>query len=137
MQLTPYLNFNGDCADAFRLYERVLGGKIEMIQTFGESPARDHVPPDWHGKVMHARLVARGAVLMGSDALPPQFSPAQGISVAINVESPAEGERIFLALSEGGKVTMPFEKTFWSAGFGMVTDRFGTPWMVNCDQQPA
>jgi PhnB protein len=133
MELSPYLNFNGNCAEAFRLYERVLGGKIETISTFGDSPAKDHVPADWHDKVIHVRMAVGASVLMGSDAPPPNYAAPQGTSVSIGVQDPAEGERIFRALSEGGKVTMPFEKTFWSPGFGMLVDRFGTHWMVNAE----
>jgi PhnB protein len=136
MELNPYLNFNGQCAEAFRFYEQCFGGKILMMQTHGETPAKDHVPPDWHDKVMHARMTVGEQVLMGSDAPPDRYSPPTGISVAINVASPAEGERIFKQLAEGGTVTMPFEKTFWSSGFGMLVDRFGIPWMVNSAEAP-
>lgn len=131
MTLTPYLNFNGTCADAFRFYARVLGGTLEMLQTHGESPLKSHVPPDWQDKVMHARLNVGGDVLMGSDAPPEHHAPAQGIHVSIQVETADEAARVFGALADGGTVTMPFAQTFWSPGFGMVVDRFGTPWMVN------
>ena len=132
MEVSPYLNFNGQCAEAFRFYEKTLGGKIEMMQTFGETPAKDHVPADWQGKVLHARFIVDGHALMGSDVPPGQFAPSQGMTVALVLPTVADGERIFAALSEGGKVRMPFQKTFWSPGFGDVVDRFGTPWMVNC-----
>jgi PhnB protein len=134
MELTPYLSFNGNCAEAFRFYAQVLGGTIAFIQTFGESPAKDQVPSEWQDKVMHVRLVVGDKALMGSDAPPPHFATPQGISVSIQVGSVAEGERIFRALSQGGRITMPFARTFWSPGFGMAVDRFGTPWMVNCDE---
>lgn len=137
MELCPYLNFGGNCAEAFTFYEQVLGGKIVMMQTYGETPAKDHAPADWHGKVLHARLEVGGKTLMGSDAPPAMFVPAQGMTVAISVGTLAEGKRIFTALSDGGTVRMPFEKTFWSPGFGDVLDRFGTPWMVNVEQIPA
>jgi PhnB protein len=133
MRLEAYLLFNGTCAEAFRVYERVLGGKISMKQTFGESPAKDHVAPDWHDKIIHVRLEVGDQALMGSDAPPPQYLTPQGTSVSIGVKDSAQGERIFTALAEGGKVTMPFGKTFWSPGFGMLVDRFGTPWMVNSE----
>jgi PhnB protein len=134
VEITPYLNFNGNCAAAFRFYEKVLGGKIVMMQTHGESPMKEHVPADWRDKVIHARLVVDDKVLMGSDAPPDHYAAPQGLYVSVSVPSPADAERIFTALAENGKVTMPFEKTFWSAGFGMLVDRFGTPWMVNCEQ---
>jgi PhnB protein len=134
MELTPYLNFNGDCAEAFSFYERVLGGKIVMMQTHGESAMKDQTAPDWHDKVLHARLVVDGKMLMGSDAPPDGYVAPQGLFVSVSVKSAADGERIFKALTDGGTVNMPLQTTFWSPGFGMAVDRFGTPWMVNTEQ---
>jgi PhnB protein len=133
MELCPYLNFNGRCAEAFKFYERCLGGKIVMMQTHGESAMKDQVPADWLDKIIHARLVVGDRVLMGSDAPPEHYAEPKGFSVSINVAAAAEGERIFNALAENGKITMPFQKTFWSTGFGMLVDRFGTPWIVNTE----
>ena len=133
MELSPYLSFNGDCAAAFRFYEQVLGGKIVMMQTHGDSPMKDQVPAEWRDKVMHVRLAVDGKFLMGSDFPPADYTPPNGVQVSVNVTSPADGERIFKALAEGGKVNLPFQKTFWSPGFGMAVDRFGTPWMVNTE----
>jgi PhnB protein len=135
MEISPYLVFDGNCAEAFTFYAKVLGGTIVMKQTFGESPAKDHVPPAWADKVIHVRMTVGGEVLMGSDAPPPQFAQPQGMSVSITAATPADAERIFTALADNGKVTMPFGKTFWSPGFGMAVDRFGTPWMVNSEQK--
>ena len=135
MEISPYLNFNGDCAEAFKFYERCLGGKIVMMQTHGESPMKDKVAAGWHDKVIHARLLVGDNVLMGSDAPPPHYDAPRGTHVSISVASTTEGERIFSALAENGTINMPFQKTFWSPGFGMLVDRFGTPWMVNT--QPA
>lgn len=132
MELSPYLNFNGECAAAFKFYERCLGGTIVMMQTHGESPMKDHVPADWHDKVIHARLTVGDKVLMGSDAPPAMYTAPQGIYVSVSVAQ-ADAQRIFTALCEGGTVTMPFEKTFWSPGFGMLVDRYGIPWMVNSE----
>jgi len=132
VQLTPYLNFNGNCATAFKFYADVLGGKISFLQTHGESPMKDQVPPDWRDKVIHAQVEVGNNVLMGSDAPPDRYVAPQGNFVSISVPSVPEGERIFKALADNGKVGMPFGQTFWSPGFGMVVDRFGTPWMVNC-----
>jgi PhnB protein len=131
MEIAPYLIFNGNCAEAFKFYEKTLGGKIDMIQTYGESPAKDHVPAALHNRVIHVRMTVGNEVLMGSDAPSEQFETPQGTSVSITVPTAAEAERIFTALADRGKVKMPFEKTFWSPGFGMAVDRFGTPWMVN------
>jgi len=109
----------------------VLGGRITFTQTHGESPMKDHVAANWHDKIMHAALSVGDVLLMGSDAPPEHYAAPQGMSVSISGMTPEDGERIFKALSEGGKVTLPFQKTFWSAGFGMTVDRFGIPWMVN------
>jgi PhnB protein len=128
-----YLNFNGTCAEAFTFYERCFGGKIEFIQTFGESPMKDSVGPDQYGLVMHVTLKVEGDTLMGSDAPPDRYEAPQGMYVSISPKSYADGDRIFTELAAGGNVEMPFQKTFWSPGFGMTTDRFGIPWMVNCE----
>jgi PhnB protein len=137
MEMSPYLNFNGNCAEAFRFYERVLGGSIVMMQTHGESPMRDQTPPEWHSRVLHVRMTVGNAVLMGSDAPPQHQETPQGFSVSLSFSTPAEAERVFNALAHGGRITMPFQATFWSAGFGAVVDQFGTPWMVNTDVAPA
>lgn len=131
MTFTPYLNFNGTCAAAFKFYEQVLGGKIEFLQTHADSPMKEHVPPDWQDKVIHVCLNVNGQRLMGSDAPAEHFAPAQGMYINIAVPTTADGKRVFEALADGGKVTMPFAETFWSPGFGMLTDRYGTPWMIN------
>lgn len=134
MQLNPYLFFNGDCEAAFKFYEQCLGGKIEAMMTHAGTPAEQQVPAEWRDKVLHARLVVGDQVLLASDAPPGSFEKPSGFSVSIHVKAVTEGERIFNALSENGTVRMPFQQTFWAAGFGMCVDRFGIPWMVNCDQ---
>lgn len=133
MQVSPYLNFNGQCAEAFRFYEQVLGGKIDMM-THGESPMAGEVPPEMHDRVMHVRLQIGDQAIMGSDSPPEYYQKPQGLFVSLHYDDPAEGGRVFNALAEGGTVIMPFEKTFWAEGFGMLIDRFGTPWMVNSGQ---
>lgn len=134
MRADPYLNFDGNCAEAFRFYEQLLGGEIDTMMTHGESPIADQVPPEWHPRIMHASLRLGDALLMASDVPPDRYQPPQGNYVSLAVDEPTEAERVFHALAEGGRVTMPFEKTFWAAGgFGMVIDRFGTPWMINCE----
>ena len=134
MQIIPYLNFGGQCEEAFHFYAKCLGGQIEAIMRFGDSPMASQVPPDWGSKVIHARLNVSGAILLGSDAPPPRYQPPQGMSVSISIKDLAQSEKAFEGLAEGGSVQMPFQKTFWSAGFGMLVDRFGIPWMVNCEQ---
>ncbi|HEU4751933.1 MAG TPA: VOC family protein [Armatimonadota bacterium] len=133
MQAIPYLNFNGNCREAFSFYEQCFGGKIVAMFTHGETPAGEHCPGDWQELIMHARLTFDGGVLMASDAPPDRYEKPQGIWVSLHPETPAEAERIFHALAEGGDVMMPIQKTFWAERFGMVTDRFGIPWMVNCE----
>jgi len=134
MQLNPYLTFSGQCEAAFRFYEKVLGGKIEAMMPHEGTPAAEHVPPEWRSKIMHARLTVGDKVLMGSDAPPAHHEPMKGFSVTLGVEDPADAERIFHALAENGTVRMPIQQTFWAARFGMLVDRFGTPWMINCEQ---
>lgn len=132
MQLTPYLNFNGQCEAAFKFYEQCLGGKIVAMMTYGSTPAAEHTSPESHDRIIHARLLVGEAVLMGSDSPPEYFEAPKGMYVSLHIDDPAEAERIFHALAEGGAVRMPIEETFWAVRFGMVTDRFGTPWMINC-----
>ena len=136
MKLVPYLNFDGNCAEAFRFYEQVLGGKLEVM-SHGNSPIRDQVPPDWHDRVMHARLEIGDQVLMASDSPPGRHDATKGMYVSIGIDDPAEAERIFNALTENGTVQMPFEETFWAYRFGMLVDRFGIPWMINCEHRTA
>ncbi len=132
MQIVPYLNFDGNCAEAFRFYERVLGGRIETLLTHGDSPIAGQVPPEWQDRVMHARLVVGDQVLLASDAPPDQYVKPRGMYVLLGVETAEEAERVFSALSEEGAITMPIEPTFWAVRFGMCVDRFGIGWMVNC-----
>lgn len=134
MKLNPYLSFNGNCATAFRFYEKVLRGKIPMMMTYGESPMKDQTPAESRDMVMHTRLIAGDAVLMGSDAPPGRYQETKGMMVALAVDTAAEAERIFHALAENGKVEMPIAETFWAVRFGMLTDQFGIPWLINCEK---
>jgi PhnB protein len=134
MQIVPYLNFNGQCEAAFKFYEQCLGGKIVAMFTYGGTPAAEHVSAESRDRIMHARLVVGDAELMGSDSPPEMFEAMKGLYVSLLIESPQEAERIFHALAEGGTVVMPIEETFWAVRFGMVIDRFGTPWMINCEK---
>ena len=136
MKLSPYLAFNGNCAEAFQFYAECLGGVIESTFTFEGSPMAKYVTPEWRNKLMHARVVVGGRELMGSDNPPGHYQQPKGFSVSIGFQKPEEAERAFHALAENGTVTLPYQKTFWSAGFGMLVDRFGIPWMINCDQAP-
>lgn len=132
MQVNPYLIFNGQCEEAFLFYHKVLGGKIETMMTHEGSPMAEHTPPELAKKIMHASLWVGDTMLMGSDAPLKDYKGMHGFSVALALEDPAEAEKIFKALAEGGTVQMPIQETFWAAKFGMLTDRFGVAWMVNC-----
>ncbi len=134
MKVHPYLAFNGNCQEAFQFYEQHLGGKITMLMTNGESPMAEQTPPERRGKVMHASMTIGGTVLQASDAPPNLYNTPEGINISLMVADADEAERVFAALSEGGTVQYPLEQTFWSVRFGMVTDRFSIPWIVNCEQ---
>jgi PhnB protein len=133
MQLISYLTFNGQCEAAFKFYEQALGGKIEAMFGHAGTPAEQQVPPEWRDKIMHARLNVGGAILMGCDAPPGRYEAPKGFSVHIGTTDPLEAERVFGTLAEGATVQMPMQKTFWASRFGMLVDRFGVPWMVNCE----
>ena len=132
MQVNPYLMYNGNCEAAFNFYEKTLGAKIELMLRNDQAPVEMPAPPERKHKIMHGRIMVNGQVLMASDAPPEHFHKPQGFSVSLTLSDPAEAERKFTALSEGGSVNMPFGKTFFSKGFGMCIDQFGIPWMVNC-----
>jgi PhnB protein len=137
MNIIPHLNFNGQCKDAFDFYAKLLDGEVKFSMTWGEMPGgAEQFPPETHKLIMHTTLEVDGHLLMGADSPPDRYTEPKGMTVSIGVKDKAKGERIFNALSEGGKVNMPFEQTFWSQGFGMCVDRFGIPWMVNTEQQP-
>ena len=132
MKINPHLHFNGNCEAAFKFYEKVLNGKIETMMTYAGSPIEAQVPPEWRDKILHATLMAGEAVLMGADAPPDRYVVPKGFTVALHVTEPSEAETIFHNLAENGSIQMPIQQTFWTLRFGMCTDQFGTPWMVNC-----
>lgn len=130
--LETYLTFNGNCAEALRFYERTLGGKIEMMLTFAEAPDADQYPPEAAKQIMHASLVIDGHRLMASDSMPGQpFEGMTGFSLSLGYNTAPEAKKAFDALCAGGQVTMPMQGTFWAETFGMLIDRFGTPWMLS------
>jgi PhnB protein len=133
MQLIPYLSFNGQCEEAFKFYEKVLGGKITFMITWGESPVAREFPAESHKLIMHAMLTVGDQALQGADGPPDRYEQPRGVNVSIHLKDTGEGARIFNALADGGAVQVAFGKTFWSPGFGMCVDRFGIPWMVNCE----
>jgi PhnB protein len=143
MQLTPHLNFDGDCAEAFAFYAELFGGTIVYQGTFGEMPASadmPSIPESAKHRIMHVHLQMGNQSLLGSDAMPGAdstcggYQSPQGLWVSIEAADVTEGRRLFDALAQGGQVAMPFASTFWSPGFGMTRDRFGTPWMINVEQ---
>ena len=135
MQSNTYLFFDGECQAAFKFYEQCLGGKIDEMMTYGDAPLSEEIPSEQRDRIMHANLTVGGMVLMGSDTPPDGFKKPQGFSVNLQFDDLVEAERIFQKLAENGTVKMPFQETFWSTRFGMLVDRFGTPWMINV--QPA
>ncbi len=132
MQVTTYLNFDGQCAEAFRFYEQCLGGKIEVLMPYGESPMAGQVGPEMSSRILHASLKVGELWLMGADVPSERFVRPQGFSVMIALEDVERAERVFDALSKGGMIRMALQETFWASRFGMLVDQFGTPWMVNC-----
>jgi PhnB protein len=134
MRISPYLRFNGHCEAAFKFYEKCLGAKIEMLQTFGASPMADQVAANRRNKIMHATLKIGDHVLMGSDSTPDEFETPQGFSVALTIDDPKAADRAFAALADGGTVEMPLQETFWATRFGMLVDRYGVSWMVSSNK---
>src|SRR5437762_4812826 len=129
MQTSTHLHFNGNCREAFDFYARTLGGKIVFAMTYGEAPGAQRTSDDSRNIIIHTRIDLGGQFLLGCDTPAEHYHTREGFNVMAAVEQPAEAERIFRTLAEGGKVTMPVQETFWAQRFGMCTDRFGTPWM--------
>jgi PhnB protein len=133
MRVEPHLTFRGDCEEAFRFYERLFGGKLALL-SYGSSPAVSSVPEGWRRKIVHATLaLSDGNRLLGADVLPEHFERPQGFYVLAALRDATEGQRVFAALADGGSVRLPLQKTFWSPSFGVVVDRFGTPWEITVE----
>jgi PhnB protein len=131
MKLQPYLYFKGNCEEAFQLYARVLGGDYQGVFRYGQSPMAGQHGKEWDDKVMHVSMNLGDQTLMGSDAPASHFRQPQGYAVCLHCADEAEAERIYSPLSEGGKIDMPLQETFWAKRYAMFTDRFGTQWMIN------
>jgi PhnB protein len=131
-----YLFFGGRCEEALDFYRDALGAEVEMLMRYRESPEPPQLPECFHDKVMHATFRVGQTTLMASDGMCDGPANFEGFSLTIGVADEAEAERVFAALSEGGLVTMPLEKTFWSPKFGMLQDRFGVSWMVSVPHKP-
>lgn len=134
MKLNPHIAFGGDCQEAFEFYQRCLGGKIITMLSYGDSPMAEQAPAEWRGKILHATLAVGDSVLYGADIRPGQYTAPKGFHLTLGVSDPGEAEQVFRELSEGGSVQMPLQKTFWSAAFGVLLDRFGVSWEINCEQ---
>ncbi len=136
MSLSTYLTFDGNCREAFDFYRSVFGGEFQSFQTFADAPPDSgmRVPEADKGRVMHVSLPIGSSVLMGSDSAPgfgPPVVVGNNFSITIEGESREEVDRVFAALSAGGKVLMPLQETFWGAYYALWTDKFGINWMAN------
>ena len=130
MQVNAYLNYGGNCAEAFKFYEKELGGKILMLMTFDQAPDQNVVTPESKGKVMYARLALGDTHVMGSDAPADRYQPMRSAYLSLTVDSIQEAERIHGTLLPGGELFMPMQETFFANRFSMLRDRFGTSWMI-------
>jgi PhnB protein len=128
MKLDVYLNYPGNCEQAFRFYERELGGRITLLMRHGEQPGPSNVADDWKQAVLHARIEIGGTVLMGADI--PGAEPMRSAYLTLTLGSAEEAERVYALLSEGGQVFMKMAETFFASRFAMLRDRFGTSWML-------
>ena len=135
MQINPYLMFQGNCAAALKFYEKVLGAKVVFQMTYGDSPEGSKTPKEMRKQIMHARVTVGTNVLMASDCPPDRYDEPKGMIVSISIEKPKDAEKVFAALGKKGKVSMPIQETFWAQRFGMLTDQFGIPWMINCEKK--
>ncbi len=130
MKLLTYLNYGGNCEQAFRFYEQHLGGKITMMMTHGQQPGLNDVSPDWKNAILHARISIGETELMGADIPPDRFQPMRSAYLSLLVSSTDEAERIYALLSDGGQIFMPMQETFFAFRFAMLRDKFGTSWML-------
>lgn len=134
MDINAHLSFDGRCDEALKFYETCIGAKTLFKMTYGESPMKDHVPSDWQDKILHATVEIDGQKVMGADSPPGRYESPRGIVMSISLKEVDQAENIFRQLSEGGTVTMPIQETFWALKFGMLIDKFGIPWMINCER---
>lgn len=136
MKINPYLSFDGECQAALTFYERCLGASIVYIMTYGQSPLAKEVPAEWAARVYHATLLVGDQTLGAADARPGEYRKPQGVSLTLALNEPTDADRLFGMLAEGGTVQMPIQETAWAQRFGVLTDRFGTPWMISCEKSP-
>ena len=129
-----HLSFDGNCEAAFDFYERNLGGKVVFKLTWGDSPMAKDVPAGWSGKLLHASLTLGDTSLLGTDAVPGTYQAPTGFMITLSLDEPEYAERLFGLLAEEGTIALPLQETFWAGRFGVVTDRFGIPWEINCEK---
>ena len=132
MKLDIYLNYPGNCEQAFRFYEQHLGGNITMMMTHEQQPDTTQVPPNWKNAILHARIEIGETVLMGADI--PNAEPMRSAYLTLRLNSAEEAERIYALLTDGGQIFMKMEQTFFASRFAMLRDRFGTSWMLLCEE---
>jgi len=130
MKLHTYLNYGGNCEQAFRFYEQHLGGKITMMMTHGQQPNAKDVPPAWTNAILNARMNIGETELFAADVPPERFQPMRSAYLSLTVSSIEEAERIYALLSDGGQIFMPIQETFFAFRFAMLRDKFGTSWMI-------
>ena len=130
MKIYTYLNYGGNCRQAFEFYAEHLGGKITMITTHGEQTGAENVPPEWRNAVLHARIEIGETILLGADIPPDRFQPMRSAYLTLMVDSVDEAERVYALLTQDGQVFMPMEEKFFARRFAMFRDRFGTSWML-------
>lgn len=128
MKMNTYVNFSGTCAEAFRYYEKHLDAKVGMMMTHGQSPEQSRVSPEWKDAVLHGRISIGDTELMAADI--PNAEPMRSAYLTLGMNTDTEAERVFSALSDGGKILMPMQETFFASRFGQVRDRFGINWMI-------
>ncbi len=130
MKLHPYLNYGGNCKEAFQFYEKHLGGKITMMMTHGEQPGPTPVAAEWKDAILYAHMTIGETELMANDVPPDRFQPMRSVYLSLSVDSIGEAERIHALLSDGGEIFMPMQETFFAHRFSMLRDKFGTSWMI-------
>ena len=137
-QAIAYLAFNGNCADAMRFYEKALGGKLEILMSGADSPMKDMIPKEFADRILHARLALPGGGLLYAGDAPAHipYEGIKGVSITVDYDTVATATKVFNALAEGGQVTMPIQPAFWAKQWGMLIDKFGTPWIVNGEPIP-
>jgi PhnB protein len=137
-QAIAYLGFDGNCAEAMRFYEKALGGKLEVLMSGADSPMAEQIPKEFAQRILHARLALPGGGLLYAGDAPGHipYEGIKGVSITVDYASVAEAEQVFAALADGGQVSMPMQGAFWAKRWGMCTDRFGTPWIVNGEPIP-